>query len=196
MRHRGTEIEIKLAVTSAAEARRRLRAAGFRLRQRRSFEANTVFDTPNLTLARHGCLLRLRAVAGRHWLTFKRPGAASRHFKVREELETEVQNPATAREVFAALGLVPVFRYEKFRTVYGQRGGEAMLDETPIGVFIELEGSRAWIRRAARALLGAGLPQFITANYAQLYANWCRRHRRPIRSMIFSSRDRGFALKT
>ncbi|HSC77309.1 MAG TPA: class IV adenylate cyclase [Candidatus Acidoferrales bacterium] len=196
MRHQGKEIEIKLAVSSVALARRRLRAAGFRLRERRSFESNAVFDTPERLLARQGFLLRLRTVGRRHWLTFKRPGGASKHFKVKEEFETELLDPAVPRQVFAALGLEPVFRYEKFRAVYTQRGGEAMLDETPIGTFIELEGSRSWIRRAARDLLGARPEQFITQNYASLYANWCRRHRRPVQHMIFSSRRRAFALKT
>lgn len=196
MRHQGTEIEIKLAVSSAALARRRLRAAGFRLRQRRSFESNAVFDTPERLLARQGFLLRLRTVGRRHWLTFKRPGAASKHFKVKEEFETELLDPAVPRRVFAALGLAPVFRYEKFRAVYARRGGEAMLDETPIGAFLELEGSRSWIRRAARDLLGTRPEQFITQNYASLYADWCRRRRRPVRHMIFSSRRRAFALKT
>ena len=196
MRHRGQEIEVKLAVGSAALARRRLRAAGFRLRQRSSFESNTLFDTPEGALRRRGCLLRLRTVGRRHWLTFKRPGAASKHFKVREEFETEIMDAGAARRVFAALGLEPVFRYEKFRASYAWRGGEAMLDETPIGTFIELEGSRGWIRRAALVLLGAEPARFITQNYARLYADWCRRHRRPVRHMVFSSRRRGFALKT
>ncbi len=196
MRHQGKEIEIKLAVSSVALARRRLRAAGFRLRQRRSFESNMLFDTPERTLRRQGCLLRLRTIGGRHWLTFKRPSGASKHFKVKEEFETEVMDPRVPSRVFVALGLAPVFRYEKFRAVYAWRGGEAMLDETPIGTFIELEGSRSWIRRAARALLGAQQQHFITQNYAALYADWCRRHGRPVRDMIFSSRRRGFALKT
>ena len=196
MRHRGKEIEVKLAVSSAALARRRLRAASFRLRQRRSFESNILFDTGDRRLRRQGCMLRLRTVGGRHWLTFKRPGATSQHFKVREEFETEVLVPGVLERVFVALGLEPIFRYEKLRTVYTWRGGEAMLDETPIGTFIELEGSRGWIRRAAQALLGARPPQFITQNYASLYADWCRRHRRPFRHMVFSSRRRGFVLKT
>ena len=196
MRHQGTEIEIKLAVSSAALARRRLRAVGFRLRQRRSFESNAVFDTPERLLARQGFLLRLRTVGRRHWLTFKRPSAASKHFKVKEEFETELLDPAVPHRVFAALGLAPVFLYQKFRAVYTRRGGEAMLDETPIGTFLELEGSRSWIRRAARDLLGARPEQFITQNYASLYADWCRRLGRPVRHMIFSSRRRAFALKT
>ena len=196
MRHQGKEVEIKLAVASAALARRRLRAVGFRLRHRRSFESNTVFDTPDRTFRRQGRLLRVRTVGRRHWLTFKRPGAVARHFKVREEFETEVADPGVTRQVFAALGLEPVFRYEKFRAVYAWRGGEAMLDETPIGTFVELEGSRGWIRRAARRLLGARPQHFITLNYAALYADWCRRRGRPVRDMVFSSRRRAFALKT
>lgn len=188
MRHGGKETEIKLALRSAASARRVLRRLKFRILARRSFEENTLYDTAARTLRRRGVMLRLRSVNGRHWLTFKGPAIRSRRYKVREEWETELASPSAAREILAALGFEPVFRYEKFRTVYAGRGrwrgGEVMLDETPIGAFLELEGRRAWIRRLARAL-GAGPDYFITQTYAALYADWCRRHRRPVRDMIF-----------
>ena len=44
------ETEIKLAVKDARSARRLLRMAGFVVSQRRVFEANTVFDTPEQSL--------------------------------------------------------------------------------------------------------------------------------------------------
>jgi adenylate cyclase class 2 len=124
-------------------------------------------------------------------LTFKRPGGASAQFKVREEFETTVAQPSVLREVFAALGLEPVFRYEKYRTVFvgGRRwrGGEVMLDETPIGVYVELEGSRAWILRTARELFGAAPERFITKNYAALHIDWCRERGQPFGDMVFWS---------
>ena len=52
------ENEIKLAVADAAAVRGLLRRVGFRLARRRVFEANTVFDTPGLTLRRGSRLLR------------------------------------------------------------------------------------------------------------------------------------------
>jgi len=189
MRAAGKETEIKLAIASAAAARRRLRRLGFRVVQPRRFEVNLVLETPRQRLRRRGCLLRLRSTNGRHWLTFKGPAATSRRYKIRDEWETEVADAAAARALLAALGLEPWFRYEKFRTVLAGRGrwrgGEAMLDETPIGNFVELEGSRRWIRRVARAL-GAGPEEFIAKSYAALYSDWCRRRRRPFRHMVFT----------
>ncbi|HEX9764786.1 MAG TPA: class IV adenylate cyclase [Candidatus Acidoferrales bacterium] len=200
MRVRGRETEIKLAVARPADVRKLLRRAGFRVRHRRSFEHNLVFDTADRSLVRRGCLLRLRTYAGAHSLTFKRPGQVSSRFKVREELETAVERPGVLREVLAALGLEPVFRYEKYRTVFESRGrwrgGEVMLDETPIGPYVELEGGRDWIRRAARDLFSAGPDRFIVKNYAALYIDWCRERGAPFGDMVFSSRRRGFALKT
>ena len=189
MRAAAKETEIKLAIASAAAARRHLRRLGFRVVQPRRFESNLVFDSPQRALRRRGCLLRLRRVQRRHWLTVKAPAVASRRYKIRPEWETELSDPATARALLAAFGLNPWFRYEKFRTVFSGRGrwrgGEAMLDETPIGNFVELEGSRQWIRRVARKL-GAGPEEFIVKSYAALYSDWCRRRRRPFRHMVFT----------
>lgn len=188
MRARHKETEIKLALSGTVSLRRRLRQLRFRVRQRRSFERNTLFDTARRTLRRRGCMLRLRSVNGRHWLTFKGPAERLRGYKVRVEFEAELSGAPAAQAILAGLGLRPVFRYEKFRTVYTGRGrwrgGEVMLDETPIGAFVELEGSRRWIRRLAQAL-GAGPRAFITKTYAALYADWCQRRRRPLGNMIF-----------
>ncbi len=46
--------------------------------------------------------------------------------------------------------------------------GVAMLDETPAGVFLELEGPPRWIDRTARRL-GFGEADYITASYAELH---------------------------
>lgn len=197
MRLAGKETEIKLVVRDPAAWRRRLRRQGFRVVQPRAFEQNTLFDTPARTLRRRGLMVRLRSVNGRHWLTFKGRAAASRRYKVRAEFETELADARTAGEILAGLGFEPVFRYEKFRTVYQARarrrtrseasargGGEVLLDETPIGNFAELEGSRSWILRVAQAL-GATPDEFITKTYAALYADWCRQMRRPFAHMVF-----------
>ena len=58
------ETEIKLAVKDARSALRRLREAGFVVSRPRGFEANTVFDTPELSLRASSSLLRIRQ-AGR-----------------------------------------------------------------------------------------------------------------------------------
>ena len=187
------ETEIKLVVANLAAVRQRLRELGFRIRHSRSFEENTLWDSKARVLQRRRCMLRLRSAGGRHWLTFKGPAGRSSRFKIRQEFETELADAEAAGTILAELGLVPVFRYEKYRTVYLGRGswagGEVLVDETPIGYFVELEGSRAWIRRLARAL-GATEQEFITRDYTALYAEWCRRRRRPVQHMVFRRRRR------
>jgi adenylate cyclase class 2 len=46
-----------------------------------------------------------------------------------------------------------------------------MLDETPIGWYMELEGAPRWIDRTAREL-GFSEDDYITASYGALYQQW------------------------
>jgi adenylate cyclase, class 2 len=185
MAHGDREIEIKLAVPDAASARRMLRKAGFRVYRRRVFESNTVFDTADRRLLNASSLVRVRQAGRRATLTYKGPPAVSRH-KEREELELEISSARPVALILEKLGFEPVFRYEKFRTEYRRPGnsGIATLDETPVGFFMELEGSPRWIDRTARAL-GFAEAQYITSSYGTLYRDWCRRRRVKPRDMIF-----------
>ena len=132
-------------------------------------------------------------------LTFKKPPADSpdataergsaRH-KVREELEIEVTDPGKLTQIFEALGMKGWFRYEKYRTTYRlprvawAKGLLIELDETPIGVFVELEGPPEAIDRAARAL-GYTPHDYILKNYLVLYVESCRRSGREPSDMFF-----------
>jgi len=185
MTHSTTETEIKLAVPDVRTARKLLRAAGFAVSRRRVFESNVIFDTPRLTLRRAATLLRLRQAGGLITVTYKGKPAVSKH-KSREELELAVTDAPTMAAIFQRLGYRPVFRYEKYRTEYRlERGaGMATLDETPVGIYLELEGAPAWIDRMAQRM---GFPEqdYITASYARLYLDWCRTKRVRPSNMVF-----------
>jgi adenylate cyclase class 2 len=172
------EVEIKLRLTDAAEGRRRLRQAGFRVTKRRAFEQNVVFDTSGRSLRRRGLLLRLRTAGRRNLVTFKGPAIRGKH-KIRKEIEAHVDVRSAFLEILDGLGFRPAFRYEKYRTEYrdGPGAGRAMLDETPAGTFLELEGSPRWIDRAARRL-GFTEAGYITATYAELHRATAGRRRR------------------
>ncbi len=184
-RNNNLEIEIKLALPDAEEARRRLRAAGFRVSKRRIFEDNTVFDSPILELRKAERLLRVRRTGSSGTMTYKGPPLPSKH-KSREELETGISSPEMMATILDRLGFRPMFRYQKYRTELRQAagGGTATVDETPIGTYIELEGSPAWIDRTARRL-GYSEPDYITASYGRLYLDWCKKHRRRPGDMVF-----------
>lgn len=198
------EVEIKLAVASGAAARRLLRRLGAEPLGR-VHESNTLYDTPQGTLGRSGRLLRVRRlrVAGRSGagkragrpkpppgvLTFKAPAEGGR-YKVREELEMAIAAPERAERILEALGFRPWFRYEKFRSSFRLPGLPRLsveLDETPVGVYFELEGARRSIDRAARRM-GYAPGDYLTASYFDLFRR--ERRRRGLRpgAMLFSAR--------
>jgi adenylate cyclase class 2 len=179
------EIEIKLPVPDASAAREILQRAGFTESDPRAFEADEVYDTPNLDMRRAACLLRLREFKGRAILTYKGPPEPSAHRK-RMELETEVSNAAALRMIFSQLGYEAMFRYEKFRTAFtrADEQGHALLDETPIGHYIELEGPPHWIDAVASAL-GFTPAAYIRDSYGALYQKWCEQNGITPTHMVF-----------
>ena len=185
------ETEIKLPVTrSLAAVRRKLGVLGFRVHARRIFESNTIFDTADMRLRRAGELLRIRRVGREALLTFKGPPQAGRH-KVREEIETRLDNGDAMRDIFERLGLAPVFCYEKYRAEYTRSNsrGIVTVDETPIGNYLELEGPPKWIDSTAREL-GYSESAYITASYAGLYLEYCRKHGIEPSNMTFGGAPR------
>lgn len=71
----------------------------------------------------------------------------------------------------AALGLVPAFRYEKWRAEWSDGAGHCVVDETPIGNYAELEGAAEWIDGAS-ARLGIDPAQYLTLSYGRLFEQW------------------------
>lgn len=180
------ETEIKLPVLDAPAMRRRLRKHGFAVVAPRLFERNLVFDSPQLTLRRGGRLLRLRSRGGRWWVTWKsRPLVFTRH-KVREEIEFETPDGPQAAAVFQRLGYLPVFEYQKYRAEYQRPGerGKVVLDQTPIGDYLELEGPPRWIDRVASEL-GFRSSDYIIESYGALYLDWCRDRNLTPSQMLF-----------
>jgi adenylate cyclase class 2 len=161
-----------------------LRRAGFRVSKSRIFEQNVVFDTLGQSLRRRGLLLRLRTAGVTNRVTFKGPSQRGKH-KIRKEIEFDVNSPNAFLLVLRGLGFRPTFRYEKYRTEYAIGGtGRALLDETPAGVFLELEGPPRWIDRTAH-LLGFTESDYVTATYAEIHRQSARGR---LRDMLFSSK--------
>lgn len=174
------ETELKFSTTDSPAFRNAVQALGLVLRTERSFETNTLYDTPGRDLRQQRQLLRLRRYNGTCILTHKRvaEGNASEdtRYKTRIETETAVEDGDALAEVFAQLGYVPVFRYEKFRTEWdGAGGGHLVLDETPIGTWAELEGQPAWIESMLEAL-EINRDRVTTASYGALFLSWRERH--------------------
>jgi len=207
------EVEVKLRVADISELRRRLKRLRARVLRPRIHEWNTLYDTPGKALARHRQLIRIRIegpgprrrrdtprTPARAILTYKAPpvplrGEKSgyrRRYKVRQEFEVHVGDGNQMGHILAGLGLRPAFRYEKFRTTYALPGLANLkieLDETPIGVYVELEGPPSAIDRAARSL-GYAPSDCVTQTYATLYGAFCRRQGIKPSDLLFRMRKK------
>ena len=205
------EIEVKLRVKDPRKIRGLLRRIGA-VPLGTVFESNILYDTPQETFRRAGRLLRVRVetparnralnrsprnrrLGGecRAVLTYKAPirgnhrRRASRRYKERQEIEVELKPARNLKPILEFLGLRQGFRYEKFRTNYRLPPLKSLLldlDETPIGVFLELEGSKAAIDRAARQL-GYSPADYVNSTYWELFQTERPRHHRSSRDMIF-----------
>jgi adenylate cyclase class 2 len=161
------ENEIKLAFPSAEAAVLRLLELGARETHARAFEDNLVFDVADRALAKGGRILRLRSWGASSILTFKAPVGGEHRHKLKLEHETDVADPREMQAILGGLGFEVVYRYQKYRATYQLEAVEAAVDETPLGVFVELEGPPDDVDRAATGL-GAGPSDFIRATYREL----------------------------
>jgi len=191
-----TEIEVKLRIADKRRLSGQLARLKAKVICPRVHEMNTVYDTPDGSLSRRGQMLRLRverpASRGKRavragkagsgqsgfsaLLTLKGPskgqkGSRPGLYKIREESELRISDTGEALAILEALGVRPWFRYEKFRSEFElprMRGLKLALDETPIGLFLELEGPREEINRAAE-LLGFARSGYINKSYGALF---------------------------
>jgi adenylate cyclase class 2 len=162
------ETEIKLRVADAAMSRAALARIGAQLARERHFEDNLLFDDRHGSLREGGSVLRVRRTPRGGVLTFKGPREVQQGIKSREERETVVDRPDALEAILVGLGYRPVFRYQKYRETWTHRGQEIDLDETPIGVFLEIEGDVAGIRVVA-AELGYSPEDFVAESYVGLF---------------------------
>jgi adenylate cyclase class 2 len=177
------EIEVKFRIQNIRALSRKLRDAGFRLETPRTHEMNTLYDLPGQALRKRKELLRLREF-GHSWkLTHKSGGKIARHSS-RTELETGVSDGKNMDAILRALGYSPSFRYEKFRAEWTDGKGQVVVDHTPIGDFCEIEGKPRWIDATAERF-GVGRNEYITKNYATLFAEWKQQTKSKSEEMTF-----------
>ena len=178
------EREVKLRFDSADLARTALLSVGAVPLRPRRLQSDTVFDTPSRTLATRAEVLRVRMEDGHHCVTFKSP-IPDPTMKLREEIETSVGNGALAMTILERLGFVVSFRYEKYREEFTLLDTVAAVDETPVGTFVELEGTETGILSAAAAL-GRSPQQFVLDSYRTLFVQACAESGATPTDMVFS----------
>lgn len=182
------ETEVKFRVHDLPRLEAQLEASGFHQVTPRTFEHNVLYDTPDRSLRARQSILRVRRYGERWVVTHKalppNGNPASERHKHRVETETEVEDGEAIGTIFTSLGYQPAFTYEKWRTEYADPTGHCVVDETPIGLFAELEGPSEWIDATAERL-GLAQADLMTLSYGRLFDEWRAQSSSPAENLTF-----------
>lgn len=146
------EIEVKFLLADYSALMQKISDLQLPCSQERIHEFNLRYDSPDGRLVAQRQVLRLRKDTQAR-LTFKGPGIMEEDVLTRKEIEVVVSDFDATNRLLQALGYQVIMMYEKFRANYQMDNLVLSVDETPLGLFIELEGeSPAQVRKAADAL--------------------------------------------
>ena len=179
------ETEVKFYVSNIQDIEMRLQRMEAHLLEPRTHEVNLRFDTPAGDFQRDGKVLRLRKDKAVH-LTYKDQSQLKDGALTRREIEFEVSDFENAKQFIEALGYQVIFLYEKYRTTYELDGAHIMLDETPIGSFVEIEGELDTLKPIAEKL-GQDWSAAVPASYHALFERVCKARGLTFRDLSFEN---------
>jgi adenylate cyclase class 2 len=128
-------------------------------------------------------VLRVRLENGKSRITFKGPVQPS-EMKLRDELETIIGDGVLLLRIFEEVGFHIWFRYEKYREEFSHEEVIVAIDETPVGVFVEIEGSEQGITTMARAL-GRRPDDYVLDSYRGLFLKYREQYGLEGTDMVF-----------
>ena len=169
------ESELKIPVTDFDRVRASLQRARAIVEQMMMREINLLLDTEDGRLREAGSLLRLRQYGDRKILTFKGPASYHGVIKVRAEYETQIADLPRMVDVFEQLGFSESMRYEKDREEWSLEEYSVVLDHTPMGDFVEVEGPPERLESTAQ-LLGLKPALAARGSYVSLWLEYRRLH--------------------
>ena len=180
------EIEVKFFLQDYAELMKKIAVLQLPCSQQRVHELNLRYDLPDGSLVAQKQVLRLRKDHQAH-LTFKGPGVMEDGVLMRKEVEVVVSDFDATNRLLEALGYQVVMMYEKYRANYLLDSLVISIDETPLGLFIELEGeSPAQVRQAAETF-GFDWEARINLSYSSLLAIFNKNTGHAFRDLSFEN---------
>jgi adenylate cyclase class 2 len=179
------EIEVKFYLKQLEPMRQRVMALGA-TSLGRHFERNLCFDDADHHLRQRNILLRLRKDA-KVRLTLKAPSRETDPgFKTYEEIEIGVESLERCRAILEALGFHTEQTYEKWRETFTLGQTHIVLDTTPYGDFVEIEGEKQYIRTVSDQL-GLAWKERILLNYLAIFEMIRRGEALPFKDMTFEN---------
>jgi adenylate cyclase class 2 len=162
------EREVKLRFDSAEAARAAALAVGATPLRCRRLQEDALLDNAGESLRQRRCVRPVQPAP----------------VKAREEIETVVGDGETMLRCLEALGYNVWFRYQKYREEFALNDVVIAIDETPMGVFVEIEGGESGIVEVTRAL-GRTEKDFVLDSYRSLFVEHCRAQGLPQSDMVF-----------
>ncbi len=169
------ETELKIPVPDLGSVRESLvRRSATRVHPM-AREINILLDSDGGRLQKTGSILRLRTYGGQHILTFKGPVKYHGNIKERPEHEVTCEDAGRLLEIFEHLGFSVAARYEKDRETWLLGGMAVVLDHTPMGDFVEIEGPPEALADTA-ASLNLDHEQAVRGSYLSLWSEYRKSH--------------------
>lgn len=162
------EIEVKFYISNLEKITEKILSIGAVLTKPRVFESNLRYDYPDGSLRENKQVLRLRKDS-QSYITFKGPAQIDQPVSMRQEIEITVDNFERAQHLLEALGFEAYMVYEKYRTTYQYQELIIVVDELPIGNFIEIEGPTPFAIHNGALKLGVSWDARIPASYLYLF---------------------------
>ncbi len=169
------ESELKIRVADLEPVKASLQRARAVVVQLMAREINLLLDTEDGRLRRAGSVLRLRQHGDRKILTYKGPVSYRGEIKERPEHETEVVDLDRIGEILFHLGFSVFMRYEKDREEWRLEDVSVVLDHTPMGDFVEVEGPPERLEDMVN-LLGLDIAAAVRGSYVSLWQDYRASH--------------------
>jgi len=169
------ETELKIPVSDLGWVRGSLVRGAATQTHPKAREINILLDTEDGQLRRSDSILRLRNYGDEHILTFKGPVRYLGKIKQRPEYEIGCEDSGMMAELLEQMGFSAVARYEKDREMWRFGGVVVVLDHTPMGDFVELEGPPEMLDTAALSL-GLDPRAAVRGSYLALWSGYKARH--------------------
>ncbi|MBN2134101.1 MAG: CYTH domain-containing protein [Acidobacteria bacterium] len=148
------------------------------------FEDDKLFDFEDNRLSEKSSIFRLRAAyqfspdnneidleSVNYRFTWKSPADGDPGFKVMNEIELLVQGKQPVSEFIKSFQLSEIFHYQKFREIYHLEKTEILIDRTPMGFIVEIEGEQGEIDKLAEQF-GFTRADYINKDYYCLWQDY------------------------
>jgi adenylate cyclase class 2 len=162
------EHELKIPVPELERVRQALSEEGGRRTHGGLHEDNLLMDTGSGELRTAGRVLRIRRFGGETILTLKGGASFRRGVKSRTEDEVVIDDGDRMLAILSGLGFEVVARYQKVREGWHLGPVKVLLDRTPMGSFVEIEGPFDQLEATAQRL-GLDPESAVRGSYLDLW---------------------------